>query len=568
MKRIVLISLVTLSLISSVFLPSASSSSPDITKYAWPPIYNTGINGQQPLIGYSFALVDDFSQSNAGEDFSFIRILPGSQRWCKDFKDPQCLKELENGKGNFWTNQVLPPCETENELINCIEAVNLINEEGKREKLILEKLIPGNTWPEETSPRVEAGSSSSRWIRKEVDSYGKGFKVTVSGGLQITRTSGVNVSRAALRSFQASVEHYEVIKGPFAPFRIFDSSNGSRSFGGNSPNYCIWVDTSECGVLTEFPEDLKIELVLHLPREITGWLLGRVDQPIFDSKPLGKSRVTSQDLNRITISAFPIEVPLITAKVELAQASAELNKYYQANPFCRDRLTECTGYFGGNVSASNFEYSYEIFRLFENAIEDKAKINLPRWSIKSLSFPDKSYERCRSFTQNQINGIVATNASIYQGAPPTFDGDQFTYKVAGVHKLSDDRIFKGSYDLVLQSSFARCLYGFSNAPIKATVEVTNSDGSNNVVTNTFSEKNNWIQLSVKGFTFSQPTIKTKLVQEKIILKPSPAPTISSSPSPSPSAVILKKRTISCVKGKITKKVTGVSPKCPAGYKKK
>jgi hypothetical protein len=30
----------------------------------------------------------------------------------------------------------------------------------------------------------------------------------------------------------------------------------------------------------------------------------------------------------------------------------------------------------------------------------------------------------------------------------------------------------------------------------------------------------------------------------------------------------KKKTINCVKGKLTKKVTSVKPKCPAGYKKK
>jgi hypothetical protein len=33
-------------------------------------------------------------------------------------------------------------------------------------------------------------------------------------------------------------------------------------------------------------------------------------------------------------------------------------------------------------------------------------------------------------------------------------------------------------------------------------------------------------------------------------------------------VALKKSTITCIKGKITKKVTGVNPKCPAGYNKK
>ena len=30
----------------------------------------------------------------------------------------------------------------------------------------------------------------------------------------------------------------------------------------------------------------------------------------------------------------------------------------------------------------------------------------------------------------------------------------------------------------------------------------------------------------------------------------------------------EKITIQCVKGKVTKKVTGTAPKCPAGYKKK
>jgi hypothetical protein len=34
------------------------------------------------------------------------------------------------------------------------------------------------------------------------------------------------------------------------------------------------------------------------------------------------------------------------------------------------------------------------------------------------------------------------------------------------------------------------------------------------------------------------------------------------------AAAAKKTTITCVKGKLTKKVTAVKPKCPAGYKVK
>ena len=34
------------------------------------------------------------------------------------------------------------------------------------------------------------------------------------------------------------------------------------------------------------------------------------------------------------------------------------------------------------------------------------------------------------------------------------------------------------------------------------------------------------------------------------------------------AAALKKTTITCIKGKLVKKVTGAKPLCPAGYKKK
>jgi membrane protein involved in colicin uptake len=34
------------------------------------------------------------------------------------------------------------------------------------------------------------------------------------------------------------------------------------------------------------------------------------------------------------------------------------------------------------------------------------------------------------------------------------------------------------------------------------------------------------------------------------------------------AALLKKTTVTCVKGKLVKKVTGVKPVCPKGYKKK
>jgi hypothetical protein len=111
---------------------------------------------------------------------------------------------------------------------------------------------------------------------------------------------------------------------------------------------------------------------------------------------------------------------------------------------------------------------------------------------------------------------------------------------------------------LLESKFARCLYKFTTAPIRASVSITNADGNSNIESSVFNEKDGWIKLSINGFTFSSPKITVKLEQDKVMETAKPTPT---------SKPIVTK-TIACVKGKVTKKVTAVNPKCPAGYKKK
>jgi hypothetical protein len=56
-------------------------------------------------------------------------------------------------------------------------------------------------------------------------------------------------------------------------------------------------------------------------------------------------------------------------------------------------------------------------------------------------------------------------------------------------------------------------------------------------------------------------IKVKLTQEKKITETVAKPKVGAKISPA-------KKSISCIKGKAIKKVTGTSPKCPSGYKKR
>jgi len=99
--------------------------------------------------------------------------------------------------------------------------------------------------------------------------------------------------------------------------------------------------------------------------------------------------------------------------------------------------------------------------------------------------------------------------------------------------------------LVLNSTVARCLYGFSKAPIGATVSVLSNDGQAQVATTIINEKNGFFRMGAYGFGFSAPIIKMKITQ-----------------------VGSAKTTITCVKGAATKKVTAAKPVCPAGFKKK
>jgi hypothetical protein len=126
--------------------------------------------------------------------------------------------------------------------------------------------------------------------------------------------------------------------------------------------------------------------------------------------------------------------------------------------------------------------------------------------------------------------------------------------------MSDGSVMRGQYNLVIRSEVARCIYGFSSAPVNAEVSVVNANGEAQIATVIVGERNGWLYLKANNFEFSAPVIKVKLSQEA---DPLATPSQSASAKPAVKAV-----TITCIKGKMTKKVTAAKPKCPTGYKKK
>jgi hypothetical protein len=209
----------------------------------------------------------------------------------------------------------------------------------------------------------------------------------------------------------------------------------------------------------------------------------------------------------------------------------------------------------------------EQLKLWIPYIEDKATALLSYWTVRTLT-PAEMEGSSKCFQDSSgVTGIVTTNATQYSAGPPAFSKSDGTlnYVVAAPHYGTKGEDFKGSYDLVMRSDVARCVYGFSKAPINATISITSADGTPQVATTLIGERNGWLYLQAKNFEFSAPIIKAKLTQE-VVVEPTPTPTPT--PAATKKPVVAKKTTITCVKGKTTKKVTAVKPTCPSGFKKK
>jgi hypothetical protein len=215
------------------------------------------------------------------------------------------------------------------------------------------------------------------------------------------------------------------------------------------------------------------------------------------------------------------------------------------------------------------QQSFDALSLWLPQIKDKASANPSTWAFYTLNeweLADAS--RCIKDSTDLV-GLVTTNATVYAAGTPTFNSENQTldYKVMAPHLTSKGEVFKGTYDLKIKSDIARCIYGFSKAPIQASLSILSEDGTTQTATYTVNERDGWLSLSANGFTYSAPTIQVKLSQAQ---PPAPTPSVTPEPEMTTQAAPkpqVKKVTITCKKGKLVKRVTSTNPKCPKGYKK-
>lgn len=470
-----------------------------------------------------------------------------SQRFASNGKRVQglCAEGLGLGDCDFKTSgadffgkHVLPPCESAAQE-NCIVGVAFSRDGEKYEAAKYVRSIQGPTVAAVPDQGLPAGSTLSLWEAPGFENSGGKASYVVSTTASYRWDGRLNSFVA--NAFDAAVIPYSVVSGNYFPSRVSVNQTpdgetlvGNGSFGNT---YCVWTDTGACGQIEDFVGELQVELQVRLSNDIAGWFQGRLRDPAIAVENFSAKN------NLITVRAKPVTIARFGV---LANKENTSDATVQA-------LSQRLGRSGKNwfegQSLRGTEairpVAFELLETFKQIAKDTAIATSTTWNFSSVlyaggnpCFADKA----------RLLGVVTTNATVYNGQVPEFNGGSLNYKVAGLHYAPDGKTLnEGSYDLVMRSDVARCLYGFSKAPISATVSVIGEGGENKVATTVVNEKDGWLKLAAYGFTFSSPTISVKISQAK-----APA----------------KKTTITCVKGKLTKKVTAVGPKCPAGYKKK
>ena len=548
--------LTIIGLLATLVLPQAQA----VTDEQW---YKSGPPTTEPSWG--IAMVEDTGDQSPGsyllsikaEEYQTERGKVLGVKACKDYTEAEC------SRSEFQTYAAaLSACESAAD-IDCVLEVSATKATGA--KLAVEFV---RNFPDENAFKFVGDSSvglpngDSTYLVKipgAPHAGGDNYLISVVlNGNKLPQTKSFRTS-----TFNAQIHAVSIEKGTFGPSRPeIDLASYNSIYTKNRSGGCpIQCSATENAVPHALPLDVTFGLTVRLGAKVNGWLNGRVSNI--------ESAISIDAAGRqiLQVSGKAVNVPVIFGWLEKATTPEKLKAFYNAMPVeelnggngygkCldpskpADYVGPCPPAFWNSVlrAPGKDSKSMEEVALWLPILKDKAVAAPTMWMVSSIG---QQFDNNCSTSADRVSGIVTTNATGYIAGPPVFNKEEQTldYKVLAPHYLADGTEFKGTYDLTIDTDFARCLYGFTKAPIGATVSVVSSDGQAQVATVVVSQRDKWIHLGAYGFGFSTPTLKVKFTQAK-------------------AAVVAKKITITCVKGKTTKKVTAVKPTCPSGFKKK
>ena len=496
---------------------------------------------------------------------------------CATVDSPKCV-ELNH----ITANAFLQPCSVAI-ATNCIESFYATDPSGNRIDAINPIPYPADAlldFKGDEAMNLPTGGAPTIWNIPGATHGGSGDTYIVqaftSSHLKKSVNSKVGSEKFSMNSMTVSVTPVTLINGRYVRQIAQDSTTsapgtqgGVRHDSADEWRFCAMIDNGTCAKRQSFPQGFTFGVKVRLQQKLSGWLHGRIYNPNVSIS------INAKQEQIIEVSASPVTVPVVGEWFRWENLTADIQKYIldgkvQGGQGWHETKSLATGNFQEVISTSG-KSSMDILALWIPQVQDKASATQSTWTFYTLPRWELTNSNACIKDADDLVGFVTTNAAAYSAGPPAFNQElqSLDYKVIAPHYTAKGEVFKGSYDLKIRASIARCIYGFNESPIQGSISIVADDGSMQVATQTVNEFDGWLSLSANGFTYSSPTISAKLTQkapEPVVVAPSATPT----PTPSPVVTIkpvVKKMTITCKKGKTIKKVTALKPSCPKGFKK-
>ena len=489
---------------------------------------------------------------------------------CKSLRDPECAAFPSRA-----ITAKYPYCSLKDPLI-CLKSFWAILPDGKRiEATFIKELDPGSPVRSISEPVYGLPRTAGDSIFEFRDESGAVAIKHNGGSLFALRSSLTGYLGAGAYDFEGAVFAVSLRENASKQILFRGYSSGANG-AGYSYNWdtpvttdCAVMGVGVCGVQFTLPTDIRFGVEMQSTIFPIKWSHGRLDSPVVSAKLNGK-------IYSLSIEAKPTRIPAVSGSARFSQLTPTLQKRY-SGAIESDLKSGTKGAITlDDLSPTQGDRSLAALKDWLEYLPDKAQALPTAWSIRTISVSDlnssKFPTKCLNLDEN-FAGLVTTNATAYSSGPPRFDSATGTleYQVAAPHFEKDGVTpFKGSYDLAIRSDVARCIYGFTSAPVQATISILSSGTEQKIVTTTFKEEDGWMNFSAKNFEFSTPKLMLKLTQDSPTEQaqiPAPKPSATATAAAPASKSAVKITSITCIKGKLKKKVSGTTPRCPAGYKK-
>ena len=486
---------------------------------------------------------------------------------CLTPDDPKCVSALADSSFQQIKYDVaMGSCEAR-QVAACVKSLTLVKEDGTKVKAdpvtrIYSKTSPG--WASTFNSKTNSGypGSDGPWIWR-INDGGKSTDYLILGLISalFNRPSGTSTWDASEKSLRLSIYPVKKFENPMIV-------EGSGITG------CIAVDAGVCYQRIAFASNLRFALDLRIPKVITGWLNGRLE------KPVAYTENYNDDYSELIVEASPLE-EIMTGKW-LANTGA-------VSQYLDESRRGLTAGVGKNLDIAGVDpddqsavrYYSSMATLFNNT----ALTNSLTWRLNTTSSGAQTFATaCQK--SDGVQGIVTSNASVYEPGSPKWDGNEGTlaYKIAAPTYKPDGKTENvGRYAFTMRADLIKCVYGMATLPAYANIEVSyDGSGEKKTATVVLGSNKDWVNLHADNFTYTgaPPTVSVKLegwsksTSAATNTTPSntgnqPATPVAPTPvAPTPAAPnpATGKLTITCIKGTTKKLVTGVKPKCPSGYK--